>query len=808
MEYIIVGVSCLLLLIAALLYIALVKPRNQNLKAEDMAEIEAEIRRSLGLGDKNKLAEGDLGLNLAARGDLSLYADNGDEESLLDMMAKFLGPELDKMPGDISLVSVDVDLASQMFNLVINDASGKLDADAAASLLNDSLTLQPLTVWLYEHQSAAVLIVSASIAMERKIVREIPAHQLQRIEALGSGNFAEVFLCQLDESKTSNIPAYSVATKVQRSEGVGNDSARTDLLREGALMALLDHPNLVKIVGIVTKPRDMPVVLVMQLCARGSLDKFLGEIAGSGETLDLRVGLTFSADVTRGLEHLTNRHIIHRDVAARNVMLDSTYCCKLGDFGMSHSVSEQKDYIRLSDELPVRWAAPEVLLEQKFSRASDVWAFGCCMHEIFSLGTTPYHELDNNLEVMHSIKAGNQPQRHQLCQSEVYEDLLRPCWAFKPKDRPSYRQLISIITLYGGEDAFAEHGDSSGSESDASDVEGMDAFGDDTDAADEVPPSEIELQAPSIFHLAGTFLDGVRHAYADAIDDPERKKSCAESVEETAVWSMVELYAKPAGASVVCPRDGALGCAYVDTLHGDDDVGSATALLSYGWANNVNNVVEALSHWSTRHDHDPKRSYIWICSLCESVPMLRSPRSCGGTSASGDRRSPCQPNPQATSHNLPHRRAHFVRSFAHSRPPPNPVFVFALAVAPAGLNQHRIKEVISPEDLKKEFRPRVRAIGRILPFLDPWSSPVYITRAWVRPTDTHARAHTCSHAMRTHPTPRLRCLSVPSTPSSGSWLSSHSFLLCVQSLRCSTLHGLAVLVRAADRDHDGAELQG
>ena len=79
---------------------------------------------------------------------------------------------------------------------------------------------------------------------------------------------------------------------------------------------------------------------------------------------------------------------------------------------------------------------------------------------------------------------------------------------------------------------------------------------------------------------------------------------------------MVHAYAKPCSAAVVCPRDGDMGCAYVDTLTAADDVGPADGLLSCSWGYLVAEVSAALSAWTERTGRDPKTTSIWICSLC------------------------------------------------------------------------------------------------------------------------------------------------------------------------------------------------
>merc|ERR1719473_2490316 len=89
----------------------------------------------------------------------------------------------------------------------------------------------------------------------------------------------------------------------------------------------------------------------------------------------------------------------------------------------------------------------------------------------------------------------------------------------------------------------------------------------------------------------------------------------ANPLDDCTIWHMVHAYAKPAAATMLCPRDGRTGCAYVDTLDGEH-VGMATALLSYSWGYKVTDVADALSLWTANEDRDPKTTSIWICSLC------------------------------------------------------------------------------------------------------------------------------------------------------------------------------------------------
>ena len=88
---------------------------------------------------------------------------------------------------------------------------------------------------------------------------------------------------------------------------------------------------------------------------------------------------------------------IHRDIAARNVLLCSQGQAKIGDFGMSRLLNGDKDYYRADDQamLPTRWMSAESIDRYKFTLKSDVWSLGIVMFEVFSHGETPYGELSN-----------------------------------------------------------------------------------------------------------------------------------------------------------------------------------------------------------------------------------------------------------------------------------------------------------------------------------------------------------------------------------------------------------------------------
>ena len=94
---------------------------------------------------------------------------------------------------------------------------------------------------------------------------------------------------------------------------------------------------------------------------------------------------------------------------------------------------------------PAKWTAPEAIVDNKYSVASDVWSFGVTVVEIVQDGGGPYPQVSNPA-VMEMVVAGARHPQPPNCSDVVYAVLLR-CWAHDPANRPDFVVLADEFLL-------------------------------------------------------------------------------------------------------------------------------------------------------------------------------------------------------------------------------------------------------------------------------------------------------------------------------------------------------------------------
>lgn len=230
---------------------------------------------------------------------------------------------------------------------------------------------------------------------------EMSRSSLQSAKIIGKGHFGCVYSGKA--SKLPNDKHRNVKVAIKTMKNSAPDSEKQEFLFELEIMRLvnsLNHPNIIKLLGCVTKTQ--PHLIVLELLTGGNLQKFLRDtktqdiyynLHGKSDSLNEQHLLRFALDIARGMEGIADLQLLHRDLACRNILIDENMTCKVADFGFAKDVINKPEYKSKSvfqRPRPTRWLPPESLFTFKHSIQSDVWSYGVVLWEIVTLGNLPY----------------------------------------------------------------------------------------------------------------------------------------------------------------------------------------------------------------------------------------------------------------------------------------------------------------------------------------------------------------------------------------------------------------------------------
>ncbi|CAG0898994.1 unnamed protein product [Darwinula stevensoni] len=142
---------------------------------------------------------------------------------------------------------------------------------------------------------------------------------------------------------------------------------------------------------------------------------------------------------------VNDKLIVHRNLAARNILLAEENVVKISDFGFARDIHVNNQYVKKGDgPVPYKWMALESLIHEKvYTSKSDVWAYGITLWEIFSLGKTPYQGMTFG-ELIQRLQAGYRMEAPDYASEPIYQ-IMRKCWYADPNDRPTFSVLSAWL---------------------------------------------------------------------------------------------------------------------------------------------------------------------------------------------------------------------------------------------------------------------------------------------------------------------------------------------------------------------------
>ncbi|WVZ79129.1 hypothetical protein U9M48_026743 [Paspalum notatum var. saurae] len=202
---------------------------------------------------------------------------------------------------------------------------------------------------------------------------------------LGEGGFGSVYW-----GKTSD----GLQIAVKRLKATNNSKAEMEFAVEVEVLARVRHRNLLGLRGYCAGADGQRMIVYDYMPNLSLLSHLHGQFAGEVR-LDWKRRIAVALGSAEGLVHLHHEatpHIIHRDIKASNVLLDSDFAPLVADFGFAKLVPEGVSHMTTRVKGTLGYLAPEYAMWGKVSGACDVYSFGILLLEIVS-GRKPIERL-------------------------------------------------------------------------------------------------------------------------------------------------------------------------------------------------------------------------------------------------------------------------------------------------------------------------------------------------------------------------------------------------------------------------------
>ncbi|KAG1347873.1 hypothetical protein COCNU_06G017020 [Cocos nucifera] len=201
----------------------------------------------------------------------------------------------------------------------------------------------------------------------------LKAESFEKMGKIGQGTYSSVFKArELDTGKT-------VALKKVQFDVYEPESVRF-MAREIQILRRLNHPNVVKLEGLITSRLSSSIYLVF--------DYMEHDLAGLLSSPDIKFSepqiKCYMQQLLSGLEHCHSHGIMHRDIKCANLLINNEGILKIADFGLANFFSAGQKQPLTSRVVTLWYRPPELLLGSTDYEASvDLWSVGCVFAEVF-----------------------------------------------------------------------------------------------------------------------------------------------------------------------------------------------------------------------------------------------------------------------------------------------------------------------------------------------------------------------------------------------------------------------------------------
>ncbi|AWP20511.1 putative MAP/microtubule affinity-regulating kinase 3-like [Scophthalmus maximus] len=252
------------------------------------------------------------------------------------------------------------------------------------------------------------------------------------MKTIGKGNFAKVKLAR--HIGTGREVAVKIIDKTQL-----NPTSLQKLFREVRIMKILNHPNIVKLFEVIETEKTL--YLVMEYASGGEVFDYL---VAHGRMKEKEARAKFR-QIVSAVQFCHQKHIVHRDLKAENLLLDADMNIKIADFGFSNEFTVGGKLDTFCGSPP--YAAPELFQGKKYDGPEvDVWSLGVILYTLVS-GSLPF-DGQNLKELRERVLRGK--YRIPFYMSTDCENLLKRFLVLSPGKRGTLEQIMKDRWINAG----------------------------------------------------------------------------------------------------------------------------------------------------------------------------------------------------------------------------------------------------------------------------------------------------------------------------------------------------------------------
>ncbi|XP_073065178.1 cyclin-dependent kinase C-2 C-like [Primulina eburnea] len=219
----------------------------------------------------------------------------------------------------------------------------------------------------------------------------LQSNKFERFEKIGQGTYSSVYRAR--DVETGKL----FALKKVRFDNFQPESVRF-MAREITILRKLDHPNIIKLEGVITSRLSCSIYLVFEYMEH--------DLSGLLSCPDIKFSDSqikcYMKQLLSGLEHCHSRGVMHRDIKVSNILVNNEGILKIADFGLANFLRSKNKQPLTSRVVTLWYRPPELLLgATSYGESVDLWSVGCVFAELF-LGR-PLFKGRNEVEQLHKI---------------------------------------------------------------------------------------------------------------------------------------------------------------------------------------------------------------------------------------------------------------------------------------------------------------------------------------------------------------------------------------------------------------------